>query len=53
MKAIFSSLICIALLAGCAMGPSPEAQSKQIEQERQAARQQAEFQKGLPPVPNG
>ncbi len=49
---ILINVACFALFSGCAMGPSPEAQSREIEQERQADRQQSEFRKGLPPDPN-
>jgi hypothetical protein len=37
--------------AGCAApGPSPEQRSRDAADERDSARRQAEFQKGLPPV---
>jgi predicted small lipoprotein YifL len=43
----------IVVLSGCAsQGPSPEQQTREAEQQRQAERQQAEFRKGLPPVSN-
>ena len=43
----------IAVLSGCAsQGPSPEQQTREAEQKREAERQQAEFRKGLPPVSN-
>jgi outer membrane biogenesis lipoprotein LolB len=44
---------CVVLLAGCAgQGPSPEQQTREADQQREAERQQAEFRKGLPPVAN-
>jgi hypothetical protein len=40
-------------LSGCATpGPSPEQQTRELEQQREAERQQAEFRKSLPPVVN-
>jgi hypothetical protein len=43
----------IVLFSGCASsGPSPEQQTRQSDQQRDAERQQAEFRKGLPPVTN-
>ena len=41
------------VLYGCATGgPSPEQQTREAKQEKDAERQQAEFRKGLPPVSN-
>jgi len=41
------------LLSGCAnQGPSPEQQSREADEQRQAEQQQAEFRKSLPPVTN-
>jgi len=41
------------VLTGCASpAPSPEQQTREAEQQKQAERQQAEFRKGLPPVTN-
>jgi uncharacterized lipoprotein len=43
----------IVFLSGCATGgPSPEQQAREADEQREAARQQAEFRKGLPPVTN-
>jgi uncharacterized lipoprotein len=40
------------LLLGCSSGPSPEQQARDADQQRESARQQADFRKGLPPVAN-
>ena len=42
----------IGVLSGCASGPSPEQQTREVQQQIDAERQQAEFRKGLPPVSN-
>jgi hypothetical protein len=43
----------IVVLSGCASSaPSPEQQTREAEQQREAERQNAEFRKGLPPVNN-
>jgi outer membrane biogenesis lipoprotein LolB len=43
----------IVVLSGCASpAPSPEQQTRESDQQRDAERQQAEFRKGLPPVTN-
>lgn len=43
----------IVVLSGCASPtPSPEQQTRESDQQRDAERQQAEFRKGLPPVSN-
>jgi len=43
----------IVLLLGCASsGPSPEERANELERQREAERQQAEFRKSLPPVTN-
>ena len=39
-------------LFGCSSGPSPEQQTREADEQRDAQRQQAEFRKGLPPVAN-
>jgi outer membrane biogenesis lipoprotein LolB len=45
--------VTIAVLSGCAAhGPSPEQQTRDAAQEKDAELQQAEFRKGLPPVSN-
>ncbi len=40
------------VLLGCSSGPSPEQQARDADQQRESARQQADFRKGLPPVAN-
>ena len=41
------------VLAGCGTpGPSPEQQTREAQQQKDAERQQSEFRKGLPPVTN-
>jgi hypothetical protein len=44
----------VLFLSGCESwgGPSPEERANELEQQRQAEKQQAEFRKGLPPVTN-
>ena len=43
----------IVVLSGCgSTGPSPEQQTREAQQQKDAERQQAEFRKGLPPVSN-
>lgn len=43
----------IIVLYGCgSAGPSPEQQTREAQQQKDAERQQAEFRKGLPPVSN-
>ena len=43
----------IVFLSGCGTpGPSPEQQTRELDQQREAERQQANFRKGLPPVAN-
>ena len=43
----------IVFLSGCGTpGPSPEQQTRELDQQREAERQQAEFRKSLPPVAN-
>jgi uncharacterized lipoprotein len=43
----------IVVLSGCAAPtPSPEQQTRQADQQRDAEREQADFRKGLPPVSN-
>ena len=43
----------IVVLSGCGTsGPSPEQQTRELQQQKDAERQQAEFRKGLPPVSN-
>jgi predicted small lipoprotein YifL len=43
----------VVVLSGCGTsGPSPEQQTREAQQQKDAERQQAEFRKGLPPVSN-
>jgi predicted small lipoprotein YifL len=42
----------LALLGCGSPGPSPEQQTRDEEQQREAERQQADFRKSLPPVSN-
>ncbi|HZS16545.1 MAG TPA: hypothetical protein VFA51_01295 [Candidatus Udaeobacter sp.] len=42
----------VVFLPGCSSGPSPEQQAREADEQKEAARQQAEFRKGLPPVAN-
>lgn len=43
----------IVVLSGCrSAGPSPEQQTREAQQQKDAESQQAEFRKGLPPVSN-
>lgn len=57
MKSLAKKFFLIAtvpvMLLGCAgTGPSPEQQTRDAEQQKEAERQQAEFRKSLPPVTN-
>jgi len=57
MKKLLSGSILISTLLivflGCASsGPSPEQQARELDQQKEAERQQAEFRKSLPPVSN-
>jgi len=40
------------VLSGCASSSSPEQQTREADQQKDAERQQAEFRKALPPVSN-
>jgi hypothetical protein len=43
----------VVFLSGCASpGPSPEEQTRELDRQREAERQQADFRKSLPPVTN-
>ena len=43
----------IVVISGCGTsGPSPEQQTREAQQQKDAEHQQAEFRKGLPPVSN-
>ena len=48
MKVLFA-IVPMLLLVGCASGPSPEERNREADVARAAARDQAEFRKGLPP----
>jgi len=57
MKRLVTTLVLIpgiiVVLSGCgSTGPSPEQQTREAQQQRDADRQQAEFRKALPPVSN-
>ena len=56
MKKLASTLLIptlIVVLSGCGSpGPSPEQQTREAQQQKDAEHQQAEFRKGLPPVSN-
>ena len=56
MKKLASTLLIptlIVVLSACGSpGPSPEQQTREAQQQKDAERQQAEFRKGLPPVSN-
>ena len=61
IKFIMKSVVTFLLLAsavvvffsGCASrGPSPEQQVRELDQQKEAERQQADFRKSLPPVTN-
>jgi predicted small lipoprotein YifL len=57
MKKLLTRSILIATLLlgliGCgSSGPSPEQQTRDADQQREAERQQKEFRKSLPPVSN-
>jgi predicted small lipoprotein YifL len=52
-KAVFLISTLVIVLSGCGTsGPSPEQQTREAQQQRDAEHQQAEFRKGLPPVSN-
>jgi len=51
-RSILISTLLIALLGCAGPNPSPEQQSRDSEQQKEAERQQKEFRKGLPPVSN-
>ena len=57
MKKLAATVLLISatavVLIGCASpAPSPEQQTREAEQQKEAERQQADFRKGLPPVTN-
>jgi hypothetical protein len=49
---VLLSLAFFLFVLGCSSGPSPEQQTREADEQRDAQRQQAEFRKGLPPVAN-
>ena len=51
-KSILISTLLIALLSCAGPTPSPEQQTRDAEQQKEAERQQKEFRKSLPPVSN-
>ena len=51
-KSILISTLLIALLGCAGPGPSPEQQTRDSDQQKEAERQQKEFRKSLPPVSN-
>jgi len=52
-KAVFLISTLVIALSGCGTsGPSPEQQTREAQQQKDAEHQQAEFRKGLPPVSN-
>ena len=57
MKSVVTFLLLawavVVFLSACGTpSPSPEQQTRELEQQREAERQQAEFRKSLPPVVN-
>jgi hypothetical protein len=40
------------LLSGCKSGPSPEARVRELDEDTQTEKKQADFRKSLPPVQN-
>ena len=51
-RSILTSTLLIALIGCSSPGPSPEQQTREADQQKEAERQQKEFRKSLPPVPN-
>ena len=51
-RLLLISTILIALLSCAGPGPSPEQQTREADQQKEAERQQKEFRKSLPPVAN-
>ena len=51
-KSFLIFTLLIALLGCASPGPSPEQQTHDAEQQKEAERQQKEFRKSLPPVSN-
>ena len=51
-RSILISTLLLALIGCGRSGPSPEQQTRDADQQREAERQQKEFRKSLPPVSN-
>ena len=51
-RSILISTLLIALIGCAGPGPSPEQQTREADQQKEAERQQKEFRKSLPPVAN-
>jgi hypothetical protein len=49
---VFLASVVVFLLGCASSGPSPEERANELERQREAERQQAEFRKGLPPITN-
>jgi uncharacterized lipoprotein len=49
---LLASTVVVFLSACASSRPSPEEQTRDLERQREAERQQADFRKGLPPVAN-
>jgi predicted small lipoprotein YifL len=51
-RSILISTLLVALIACSSPGPSSEQQARDVDQQKEAERQQKEFRKSLPPVAN-
>jgi predicted small lipoprotein YifL len=51
-RSILIATLFLALIGCGSPGPSPEQQTREADQQREAERQQKEFRKSLPPVSN-
>jgi predicted small lipoprotein YifL len=51
-RSILIATLLLALIGCGSSGPSPEQQTREADQQREAERQQKEFRKSLPPVSN-
>ncbi len=51
-RSILIATLLLALIGCGSPGPSPEQQTREADQQREAERQQKEFRKSLPPVSN-
>jgi predicted small lipoprotein YifL len=52
MLVLLASAVVVSLSGCAAPGPSPEEQTRELDRQREAERQQADFRKSLPPVTN-